>query len=286
MTSDSSNTYTYDAEGNVTKVVGPAGTSSYAYDVFNRRIHAQTPSATTEYTHDYAGRRVSSWLSPNNYGNEGRIYWDGEQTGFRSTDGTTYFDHQDTLGTERMRTNYGGAVGSSYVSLPWGDGFTATVNNSGADQDNAQFAGLERDADLATEHAQFRNYATAQGRWLSPDPALGSYDLTNPESFNRYPYALNNPTSFTDKGGREVCLSSTWGEGCVGGGDDDDDDDDDGGLGWGPSPDPPQPGNPLPRGNGPAHIAPNYDPGRRVEGLGVPIGEPQSNWGFIAAERN
>ncbi len=203
MTNDTVHSYAYDAEGNITKVDG-GSTAQYVYDVFNRRIHVQTASATTEYIYDYAGRRISSWLSPNNSGNEGRIYWDGQQIGYRSTDGTTYFDHQDTLGTERMRTNYAGSVGSSYISLPWGDGYTATVNSSGADQDNLHFASLERDAESGTEHAQFRNYASAQGRWLAPDSYLGSYDLTNPQSMNRYSYALNNPTSFLDPSGLDT----------------------------------------------------------------------------------
>jgi RHS repeat-associated protein len=200
MTNDSVHGYTYDAEGNITKVDG-GSTAQYVYDVFNRRIHGQTASGTTEYIYDYAGRRISSWLSPNNYGNEGRIYWDGQQIGYRSADGTTYFDHQDTLGTERMRTNYAKSVGSSYISLPWGDGYTATVNNAGGDQDNLHFAGLERDAESGTEHAQFRNYASAQGRWLAPDSYMGSYDLTNPQSMNRYAYSLNNPASFLDPSG-------------------------------------------------------------------------------------
>ena len=111
--------------------------------------------------------------------------------------GLTYFDHQDTLGTERMRTNFG-AGWPSYVSLPWGDGYSATVNNLGGDQDNKHFAGLERDAESGTEHAQFRNYASAQGRWLAPDSYMGSYDLSNPESMNRYAYVLNNPISLVD----------------------------------------------------------------------------------------
>ncbi len=131
--------YKYDAEGNITQVDG-GHTATYVYDVFNHRIHVQTASATNEFTYDYAGRRVSTWLSPNNFGSEGRIYWDGQQFAYRSTDGTTYFDHQDTLGTERMRTTYAGAVGGSFTSLPWGDGYSATLNTSGADQDNEHFA--------------------------------------------------------------------------------------------------------------------------------------------------
>ncbi len=201
MTNDPVNAYTYDAEGNVVKVVNTNGTWQYVYDAFNRRVHVQTPSATTEFTYDYAGRRISSWLSPNNFGDEGRIYWDDQQFAFRATDGTTYFDHQDTLGTERMRTNYAGLQGSSYFSLPWGDDYTATVNSSGADQDNEHFALLEHDPESETEHAQFRNYASLQGRWLAPDPDLGSYDFINPQSMNRYAYVMNLPTALVDPKG-------------------------------------------------------------------------------------
>jgi RHS repeat-associated protein len=216
MTSDTVHSYTYDAEGNITKVDG-GSTAQYVYDVFNQRIHVQTASATNEYVYDPMGRRVSTWLSPNNYGSEGRIYWgDGQQIAYRSIDGTTYFDHQDMLGTERMRTNYGGSVGSSYHSLPWGDGYTATVNNTGADQDNLHFAGLDRDAESGTEHAQFRNYASAQGRWLAPDPYVGSYALSNPQSMNRYAYALNNPTSAIDPSGLADCIVGVYDPNCGG----------------------------------------------------------------------
>jgi RHS repeat-associated protein len=218
MTNDSFHTYTYDAEGNITKV-DSGSTAQYVYDAFNRRVHVQTASATNEYVYDYGGRRVSTWLSPSNYGSEGRIYWGGQQFAYRSTDGTTYFDHPDMLGTERMRTSYAGSAGSSYISLPWGDGYTATVNASGSDQDNEHYAGLERDAESGTEHAQFRNYASAQGRWLSPDPYMGSYDLTNPQSMNRYAYGLNNPTSMLDPSGLDDCEGADGCNGDGGGGD-------------------------------------------------------------------
>ena len=52
-----------------------------------------------------------------------------------------------------------------------------------------------------------------QGRWLSPDPYLGSMDLTNPQSFNRYAYALNNPLSFTDPNGLDCVYFNDAGDG-------------------------------------------------------------------------
>ena len=45
--------------------------------------------------------------------------------------------------------------------------------------------------------APARDYGSTMGRWLSPDPLAG--DTTNPQSLNRYAYALNNPTSLIDR---------------------------------------------------------------------------------------
>ena len=212
MTNDGIHAYAYDAEGNLIEeaTVGGTAVGIYVYDALNRRVSAQTSSGTNEYVYDYAGRRTSTWLNPSSgnvgTGTEGRIYWDGRQFAYRAWDGTTYFEHQDVLGTERMRTNYQGTVEASFFSLPWGDESNQTVGGSGPDLDNYSFAGLE--LDINTFHAQFRNYSMALGRWWSPDPYSGSYDLTNPQSLNRYAYVLNNPLSFIDPSGLDpVCTT-------------------------------------------------------------------------------
>jgi hypothetical protein len=70
-----------------------------------------------------------------------------------------------------------------------------------------------------------------QGRWISPDPAgLGAVDPSNPQSWNRYAYVLNNPAVLIDplglywleacvqvNGGAPEC-SWTWEDGGDGGG--------------------------------------------------------------------
>ena len=82
-------------------------------------------------------------------------------------------------------------------SPPWGDGLTPDVDNG----DQHDFAQLDRDLEDETEHAQYRPYSTGLGRWLSPDQYTGSYDFTNPQTFNRYSYANNAPANFVDPSG-------------------------------------------------------------------------------------
>ncbi|MBW4046009.1 MAG: hypothetical protein HIU87_13575 [Acidobacteria bacterium] len=136
------------------------------------------------------------------------------QIAYRSVNGTTYFEHKNWLGTERLRTDYTGATAATYQSLSFGDGYTPNILQSAADQDNNHFATLDHDSETATEHAQFRQYASAQGLWMSPDPYMGSYDLNNPQSFNRYSYVMNRPLSFTDVSGLDYGFDC--GDSCVG----------------------------------------------------------------------
>jgi RHS repeat-associated protein len=109
------------------------------------------------------------------------------------------------VGTERARTNYNGDSAATFTSLPFGDAQTTT---SGSNYDAYHFAGLDTDVESGTDHAQFRQYSSTQGRWLSSDPFGGSYDFTNPQSFNRYAYALNRPSSAIDPTGLMMCNSN------------------------------------------------------------------------------
>jgi RHS repeat-associated protein len=100
-----------------------------------------------------------------------------------------------------MRTSFNGAVEATFTSMSFGDAF-ATV--TGSDGDPYHYASQDHDYPSDTEHAQFRQYSSTPGRWMSPDPSSGSYHMRNPQSFNRYTYALNNPVRFVDPKGLDV----------------------------------------------------------------------------------
>lgn len=117
---------------------------------------------------------------------------------------STSFQHQDWLGTERLRTTYNGGVEGTYTSLPFGDAQTTVA--PGTDLDPYHYASLDYDSETSTDHAQFRQYNSTQGHWMSPDPYSGSYDFSNPQSMNRYVYALSNPLSAVDPSGLNFCV--------------------------------------------------------------------------------
>jgi RHS repeat-associated protein len=84
--------------------------------------------------------------------------------------------------------------------------------SNGSDPSHYKFTGMERDSESGGfDHATFRQYSSTQGRWMSPDPYLGSMDITNPQSLNRYAYVSNQPTMYIDPLGLNqiACYSIT-----------------------------------------------------------------------------
>jgi RHS repeat-associated protein len=184
--------YSYDADGNLISVDN-GQTATYYYDSLNQRVRIAPTRGTFEFVWDVLGRRVSTWAASNHSVIESNVYTDSAPLANRGG-GQTQFEHQNWLGTERVRTTYNGTVAMSINSLPWADGHTPSGDNG----DQHDFALMDRDLEDNTEHAQYRQYSTNLGRWQSPDLYSGSYDFTNPQSFNRYTYALNNPSSLID----------------------------------------------------------------------------------------
>ena len=64
---------------------------------------------------------------------------------------------------------------------------------------SSHLTGDEHDWESSLEHTLFRQYASTQGRWLTPDPAgLAAVNISNPQSWNRYAYVMNNPAGLVD----------------------------------------------------------------------------------------
>jgi RHS repeat-associated protein len=200
----------------------PAGsTATYSYDALNHRVETTlgTSGTPTVFLYNLAGKRVSEWQNNGLAGLgflKGHYYLGSRPVAYYTvanltTMPTLTFEHQDWLGTERMRTTSTGVVLADYTSLPFGDNQTTVpvehyVPGLLYDTDAAHYAMLDHDTETNTDHAEFRQYDNQQGRWMSPDPYMGSYDYLNPQSFDRYVYVSENPTVGADPYGLEYCV--------------------------------------------------------------------------------
>lgn len=124
-----------------------------------------------------------------------------------------------------------GAGGAKYVQQDWQGSVRAVANSNGhvvartdhqafgeeigvgvglkkieqgysADRATRQgYALTEDDSSSGLQTALWRNLETKAAKWTRPDPYFGSLRRSNPQSFNRYSYVLNDPINFVDPSG-------------------------------------------------------------------------------------
>jgi len=73
-----------------------------------------------------------------------------------------------------------------------------------ADTVRKQFTGYERDNEIELDFAQARYYNNQHGRFTSVDPVkMSSKRMQNPQGFNLYAHAINNPLKYVDPNGED-----------------------------------------------------------------------------------
>jgi RHS repeat-associated protein len=200
MLSDGVNTYSYDAEGNV---ISSSAGNQFSYDAFNEQIRDNGTGAGSEVVFDPWGKTVSLWevnainQLQGSFEINATAYWGSTPIeSYLPGSASSHFRYRDWVGSLRLETDAQGNVSNSRVNLAFGDGAANLTGSRDGSFDG--FAGYWDGSTGATNHAPFREYSNLAGRWQSPDPYDGSYHLGDPQSLNRYSYALNNPLSFTD----------------------------------------------------------------------------------------
>ncbi len=200
ITSDGSHTYTYDAENRIASV--DSGATTFVYNADGLRVKKLSSQWNAEYVHDLAGRAFLD-MAPGAGWAMSEIYAGGRHLGtYRNS--TTYFNLNDWLGTERVRTNMAGQVCESMISLAYGD--AQTTSGSCGDPSPLHFTGQMRDTETGLDEFPARYYSSTQGRWYSPDwslvpVAIPYADLLDPRTLNLYDYVGDDPTNHPDADG-------------------------------------------------------------------------------------
>jgi RHS repeat-associated protein len=190
--------YTWDAEGRMATVGSPAGTTvaTYVYNALGQwveRSGSGVPSSPLYEVYDAFGNLA--FVTNNGTTGESLIALEGRNFA-KYTPSGTFFLHGDALGSSFFVTDWTGQNWPQAALYdPWGQQWVMWTGGYGTIDD--RYAGMqERDSESWLDPTPNRMYASTYGRWLSPDPVAG--DPSNPQSWNRYAYVLNNPATLSD----------------------------------------------------------------------------------------
>src|SRR5262249_26775370 len=182
---------------------------NYLYDGSDERIGKIPPSGSPTFTIRDEGKRVSSEYSATTIARDNVFLGSQLVLAYAnaaiSANGPvwTYYA-SDHLGTPRLVTDASGPAVESRRYWPYGEAVPTQ-----SPFESLRFASMEFDAEGGTagglasdryyDHA--RSHVGGLGRFLSPDRVGGRSE--NPQTWNRYAYALNGPIRLLDANGRQ-----------------------------------------------------------------------------------
>jgi len=187
---------TYDAEGHVKSSTVNSAVTTYSYDGDGRRVNKVSGGVTTVYVYDAQGQLAAEYA-----------------TAIAASPCRTCYRTEDHVGSTRLLTDGSGNTVSQHDLLPWGEEIPAGVGGRGStygavDNVTQRFTGKERDVETGLDFFGARYFSGPQGRFTSPDPVMSAPErLRDPQQFNRYAYARNNPLRFLDPTGERLQLS-------------------------------------------------------------------------------
>jgi len=215
MTSDGSNTLTYDAENRVTNSANGGSAGAYVFDGNSLRVQKTVSGATTVYI--FSGTKViaeyGSGAAPSSPSKE--YLYAGSQllatlTGPPAS-ATAVYHIADHL-SPRATTDSSGNIVGQQAHFPFGEDWYASSSTT-----KFRFTSYERDSESGNDYALMRTSVNRLGRFSSPDLFAGS--ISDPQSLNRYAYAFNDsinlidplgldsfPICFETEDGPKVCI--------------------------------------------------------------------------------
>ncbi|HTH06543.1 MAG TPA: RHS repeat-associated core domain-containing protein, partial [Ilumatobacteraceae bacterium] len=188
---------TYDAENHQATFADGSSAATYEYDGEGRRVRATVQGAASTFVYDVFGRLAGQY---------------GRATADQRT-GVQYLT-RDHLGSTRVVTDGSGAVIARHDYLPFGEELGPSVNGRGAlyagsDTVRQRFTGKERDTESALDYFGARYFSSALGRFTGADPVqLKPNRVPEPQRWNLYSYAVDNPLAHVDPDGRDALAIS------------------------------------------------------------------------------
>lgn len=197
--------YTWDYNNRMTQAVGSSATSTYSYDAWGQRVSmtlATTSSAMTYYPSK--GYNITGSVPTKNiFLPDGTLIATVVGTGATTT---VSYVHTDHLGGMNVATSDGGSP--TVVELadyyPYGN---ARIDEQSGLNSQRKFANYEFDPASNLNYLNQRYYNGTNANFLSQDPVFWDLSqleiqLADPQSWNSYSYARNNPLKYNDPDGQ------------------------------------------------------------------------------------
>lgn len=194
LLTDNLNTYTWDPNwGTMLTVSTGSATVTAIYDAQGRMVENNAGGSYSEFVYGPTSAKVAKCNGQTLV--KAFVALPGGAKAIYNSSGLAYFRHSDWLGSSRLTSTAAKPTSmySSTAYAPFGEQY-ATAGTA-----DASFTGQDQDTVDSLYDFLARRQSPSQGRWISPDPAgRGAVILTNPQSWNRYAYALNNPLALID----------------------------------------------------------------------------------------
>jgi RHS repeat-associated protein len=145
--------------------------------------------------------------STTNSGFNEYVFLGGQLIARRDSAGDVFFYFADDLGTSRALAEV--PAGQTTATLcydadfyPFGGERSPVVNTC---SQNYKFNAKERDPESGLDNFGSRYDSSSVARFMSTDPSNNlALRIVNPQRWNKYAYALDNPLSFSDPDGRDA----------------------------------------------------------------------------------
>lgn len=210
----SGRTFIFDGDNKQTEVKNSSNVTigRYYYNGEGKRVKKVTDLETTIFVYDGLGKLVAEY-----------------STATPPSNPTINYTATDQLGSPRVLTDKLGNVVSRRDFLPFGEEIYAnsTANRTesnkysliGQDAVRQRFTGYERDNESELDYAINRYYNGSHGRFTAVDPYNIIFEMekgkdaeekqrifvvyiSQPQIWNKYAYAFNNPLKYSDPDGR------------------------------------------------------------------------------------
>ena len=208
-----SNSYTYDANGNMTAGAG----RSFTYNLENKPLTITIGGQTTTFVYDgdngrvkkivgsTATRYINKLYECENTSCSRMIFAGSERVATLLPGSGVHYYHPDHLGSSNVITDGTGAKVQALTYYPYGATRTNSSSSTPAVDVPYKYTGQELDSSTSLYYYGARYYDPTLGRFLTADKIIR--DPFHAQSLNRYSYVLGNPIKYNDPSGNTTQLA-------------------------------------------------------------------------------